>query len=400
MQTTSPESVGLSSRRLERIHAAMQRYVGEGKTAGVLTMVARGGKLAFCDAVGLMNIKARAPMADDAIFRIYSMTKPITSVAALILLEEGLFRLTDPVSDTIPARKGLKVLKFGSGGQMGLEDARREITIRDLFTHSAGFSYGFNDNDYLDELYRKQLWPKIDADDASLETLIGCLAEQPLAFQPGTAFRYSLSIDVLGRLVEVVSGRPLDAFFRERIFEPLGMDDTAFWVPPEKVSRFALNYGPDEKRPGKLKDIDPLRKSGYLRQGSFFSGGGGLVSTAHDYLRFCQMLLNGGALDGERILGRKTVELLRANHLPEGVYEDENRAYGFGLGGNVLIHAGRAPVMGTPGSWGWGGAAGTKFWIDWQEQLIGLLMQQIMPDTEPIGNTFKNLVYGALVDEG
>ncbi len=399
MQTIHPEAVGLSPERLGRIHTAMQRYIDQGKFAGILSLVVRRGKIAHCETFGFMNIKARKPMSPDAIFRIYSMTKPITSAEALMLLEEGFYRLVDPVSAYIPELKGLKVMAHPNGPVSDVVEAKREIMIRDLFTHSAGFSYGFDENDPLDKLYSKKVWPKIDNDDADLQTLIDTLAAMPLAFHPGTNYRYSLSIDVLGRLVEVISGKPFDEFLRQRIFEPLGMVDTSFWVPPEKVERFALNYGPDEKHPGKLKDIDPLKKSGYLRPGKFFSGGGGLVSTASDYVRFCQMLLNGGELEGERVLGRKTVELMRENHLPEGVYEDEHQAYGFGLGGNVLMHVNRAPVMGTKGAWGWGGAANTKFWIDWKEELIGLLMLQFMPsDQYPVGRDFQNLVYQALID--
>lgn len=399
METTQPEAVGLSTKRLGRIRPAMQRYVDQGKLAGILSLVSRQSKIAHCEAVGWMNIKAQTPMAYDTIFRIYSMTKPITSTAAMMLLEEGLFRLLDPVSAYLPELKGLKVMKHPGGSVTDLEDAKREISIRDLFTHSSGLSYGFDDNDSLDELYKKELWPKVDKPKTNLSTLISALSTAPLAFQPGTAFRYSFSIDVLGRLVEVISGLRLDHFFRQRIFEPLGMVDTGFWVPAEKAGRFAVNYGPDEKHPGKLKDIDPFKKSDYRRPNTFLSGGGGLVSTAGDYLRFCQMLLNGGTLDGERLLGRKTVELMRTNHLPDGIYEDEHRAYGFGLGGNVLLHVNRAPTLGTEGSWGWGGAANTKFWIDWKEQLIGILMLQFMPsDQYPVAKDFQNLVYQSLID--
>lgn len=399
MEITKPENVGFSTERLDRIRAGMQRYIDEGKTSGVLALVARGGKIAYAEQLGLMDIAANKPMAADAIFRIYSMTKPITSAAALMLMEEGRYRLTDPVSAYIPALKGMKVVAHEDKNGMVLEDLQDEIKIRDLFTHTAGFSYGFDANSALDNLYNKEFWPNIEKPGITLKAMIEALGKLPLANQPGKLFRYSVSIDVLGYLIEAISGVSFDVFLRQRVFDPLGMVDTDFWVPPEKVARFAINYGVDEKQPGKLKDIDPLAESHYLHPAQVPSGGGGLVSTASDYLRFCQMLLNGGELDGVRLLGRKTVELMRTNHLPAGKYEDANQAYGFGLGGNVLINVNRAPAMASEGSWAWGGAANTKFWIDWKEKLIGILMLQFMPpDTYPIGPDFQNLVYQALVD--
>lgn len=400
MEKVKPESVGFSSERLARIRLAMQRHLDQGRYAGMITLAVRRGKIAHFEQFGMMDLAAGKPMAPDAIFRIYSMTKPITSVAALMLMEEGLLHLNDPVSAFIPALKDLSVIARVEGDNVELEAVKNVMTIRHLFTHTAGFSYGFDENDYLDRLYQKQLWKKLqDTPGESLKDMIEALSTLPLRFQPGTRFHYSVSIDVLGHIVEIVSGLCLDEFFQQRIFEPLGMVDTAFWVGPEKAGRLAHNYGPDVENPGRLVDIDPHEKSNYLKPATFFSGGGGLVSTTFDYLRFCQMLLNGGELDGVRLLGRKTVELMRSNHLPAGIYEDANCANGFGLGGYVLLNPGYAPCMGSFGNWGWGGAAGTRFWLDFQEQLIGILMVQVMPsDLYPLGDQFQNLVYQALVE--
>jgi CubicO group peptidase (beta-lactamase class C family) len=397
MQQTHPESVGFCPERLARIQPVMQRYVDEGKFAGIQTLVARRGQVAHFASVGQMDIAAGRPMAEDAIFRIYSMTKPITSVAALMLVEEGRLRLFDPLSAYLPEFRSMKVVAGAQGDAFELVEALRPITIRDLFTHTAGFSYGFDENFPLDQHYRDKFWRPMQGRGANLKKMVGLLGDLPLAHQPGEAYRYSVAIDVLGYVVEVVSGLPFDAFLRQRIFEPLGMTDTGFWVPEEKQPRFALNYGPDEKKRGRLKDIDPLKRSEYTRPKTFFSGGGGLVSTTADYLRFCQMLLNGGSLDGARIIGRKTVDRMRTNHLPTGMYEDAARAFGFGLGGNVLLHPERYAALGTPGMWGWGGAANTKFWIDWKEDLIGILMTQFMPsDLHPVIVDYQNLVYQAL----
>jgi CubicO group peptidase (beta-lactamase class C family) len=400
MQTAQTISSGFSPERLARIRPVMQRYVGESKFAGGLTMVARRGQVFHLECFGLRDVQAGEPVEEDTIFRIYSMTKPITSVAVMMLLEEGCFRIDDPISQYIPAFKDMQVIARTAGKQAWLEDAAGPVTIHHLLTHTAGLSYGFDETDYLDGLYRKKLWARLDKlPAATLKDAVDILARLPLRFHPGTAFHYSFAIDVLGYLVEVVSGEPFDRFLRERIFDPLGMPDTGFWVPPEKAARLTHMYGPDEKNPGRLKDIDPHEKSDYTRPRTFFSGGGGLVSTAGDYLRFCQMLLNGGALDGVRLLGRKTVEYMLLNHLPNGVFLDQNPAMGFGLGGAVALNPAHSGSLNSPGCWGWGGAANTKFWIDPQEQLIGILMLQLMPsDLYPIATDFRNLVYQALVD--
>lgn len=400
MEKIKPEAVGFSAERLARIRPALQRYVDAGKIAGMVSLVARQGKIVHFDCVGRLDIKAHKPMDADAIFRIYSMTKPITSTAVMMLLEEGFLRINDPISSYIPELKELKVIARKTQEGVELEDARRPITIRDLLTHTAGFSYGFDQNDYLDRLYIQRLWRKFESQkNITLKDFVQELAGLPLAHQPGTVFHYSVAIDVLGYLVEIISGMRFDDFLRQRIFEPLNMVDTGFWVPPEKAHRLAVMYGPVEKKPGKLKDIDPAGKSQYLQETSFFSGGGGLVSTTMDYLRFCQMLLNGGELDGVRLLGRKTVETMRLNHLPAGVFEDANRAHGFGLGGYVTLYPERWHSMVSEGTWGWGGAANTKFWIDFKEQLIGILMLQFQPnDLYPVEQDYQNLVYQALVD--
>jgi CubicO group peptidase (beta-lactamase class C family) len=326
------------------------------------------------------------------------MTKPITSTAVLMLFEEGHFRLTDPVSRYIPAFKDVKVLDNTAGSGVRYVNIARPITIHDLLTHTAGLSYGFDDNVYIDDLYRKHVWGAQEANpDLTLEAFVGEIAKLPLAHQPGTLFRYSVATDVLGFLVQVVSGMPFDEFLKQRIFEPLGMVDTDFYVPPEKIERFAATYGPDEQ--GGLKVTDPLKTSRYARPTKNPSGGGGLVSTTSDYLRFAQMLLNKGELDGVRLLGRKTVELMTTNHLPDGVHPFDDAASGFGLGVSVLMDLGQSQMPGTVGNFGWGGAANTNFWIDPKEELIGILMLQFMPsDTYPVTPDFHILTYQALVD--
>ena len=396
MHITTPEAIGFSSERLARIVPAMQRYVDDKKLAGIVTLIARRGQVAHFEKVGWADIENNRPIQLDTIFRIYSMTKPITSVAVLILLEEGRLHIGDPVSRFIPAFKNVKVLDNSTGSGVRYIAPNREINLRDLLTHTAGLSYGMEENVYIDELYRTA-WAEMDKNpELTLEEFISAIAKFPLASQPGTAFRYSVATDVLGYLVQVVSGMPFEDFLKRRIFDPLGMADTAFYVLADKLDRFCANYGPNEQ--GGLKVIDPVNSLQYTRPPKCPSGGGGLVSTATDYWRFAQMLLNGGELDGARLLGRKTVEFMLANHLPPHLHPFDEAAYGFGLGGNVLLDLGKSPMLGSVGAFGWGGAANTNFWIDPHEQLIGVLMLQFMPsDTYPVKFDFRNLTYQALV---
>lgn len=357
------------------------------------------GQIVHFEACGMANIEANQPMALDTIFRIYSMSKPITSVAVLMLLEEGLIRLTDPVANYLPAFKSVKVLQQTPGEEDRLIDAATPITIHQLLTHTAGISYGWDNIPASDERY-KQLWERMsDNPEFTLANWAEAAAEIPLLFQPGTRYKYGMSTDMLGALVQAVSGLPFAEFLQQRIFAPLGMVDTAFHVPAQKLARFATNYGPDE--PSGLKVIDAPETSNFAKPTRNPSGGGGMVSTASDYLRFTQMLLNKGALGDIRLLGRKSVELMTTNAMPAGVYldNDATTGYGMGLGVAVMHDLGKVKHLGSNGTYGWGGAANTNFWVDPQEELIGILMLQFMPmDTYPMIADFQNLVYQALVD--
>jgi len=397
MDIATPETLGFSSQRLARINTVMQHYVDENKLAGIVTLVARRNEVVHLAKCGMADIDAGLPMEFDTLFRIFSMTKPITSTAVLMLYEEGRLRLTDPVSQYIPAFKDVKVLDYTEGSGVRQVDPVRPVTIRDLLTHTAGLSYGFDEGVYVDESVRKHVWTAMEANpDLTLEAFVAQVAKVPLAHQPGTRFRYSLATDVLGFLAQIISGMPFDDFLKRRIFEPLGMPDTDFWAPPEKIGRLAVCYGPAEG--GGLQATNPRTMMDYTRHPKIPSGGGGLVSTIVDYLRFCRMLLNKGELDGVRLLGRKTVELMTTNHLPDGVHPDDP-AYGFGLGVNVLMDLGKSQTLGSIGSFGWGGAANTNFWIDPVEELIGILMLQFMPsETYPVAPDFRILAYQALVD--
>ena len=396
MNIVKPESVGFSSSRLARINVAMQRYVDEQKLAGMVTLVARRGQVVHFEKFGMADREAGTPMALDTIFRIYSMTKPITSTAVLMLFEEGLLRLTDPVSRYIPAFGQVKVLDNTPGSGVRLVDPIRPITVRDLLTHTAGLSYGFDEGVYIDDLYRQHLWGPLEANpDLTPEEIVGAVAKLPLVSQPGTQYRYSFATDVLGYLVQVVAAMPFAQFLQQRIFEPLGMVDTDFWVPSEKLDRFAAVYSLDEL--GGLKVLDTPDINHYTHPTQCPSGGGGLVSTAGDYLRFAQMLAHKGELEDVRLLGRKTVELMMTNHLADGVYESPGQ--GFGLGGSVLLDLGKGQTLGSVGTFGWGGAANTNFWVDPKEEMLGILMVQFMPsDTYPVTPDYRILAYQALVD--
>ena len=385
--TASPEAVGLSSERLERIGNAIQKSVNDSRIAGGVSLVARNGQVAYFKAVGMADREAKKPMRTDSIFRICSMSKPITSVAVMMLYEEGRFTLNEPVSDFIPEFKDVKVLeppypqdKTSPPG--ATVAAKRPITIRHLLTHTSGLTYHWNDR-----VGRAYVEAGIGAGLLQQEGTIGDgvkkLARIPLLFQPGDAWEYSLADDVLGYLVEVVSGMPLDEFFRQRIFQPLGMKDTAFFLPDEKVPRLATayTYYPD-------KGLQPILENQVVKEGQFsysadypyrgprtyFSGGGGLCSTAEDYYRFCQMMLNGGELNGVRLLSRKSVELMSENHTQGKLQE-----MGYGLGFGVTSEPKFLTELGSVGSYYWGGFYYTSFVIDPKERLIAIFMGQLHP---------------------
>lgn len=392
----TPESVGMSSDRLARLHDAMQELVDQGRLAGITTMIARHGRIADFRTYGYRDIEAGDSMAEDAIFRIYSMSKPITGVALMILHEEGKFRLSDPVVRYIPEFADLKVATgWGEGGPI-LEDPSHPLTIRELMTHTAGFAYGIGDPHPADRLYASA---GVLDPGQTLHDMIQKLAGLPLRRQPGTGWVYSISVDIQGYLVEVLSGQPFDEFLQERIFDPLGMVDTGFHVPAEDHGRFAQVYGYDEA--GSLvpppDPEGPIESWPFLSPATFFSGGGGLVSTTIDYMRFCQMLLNGGELDGVRILSPTTVRLMATNHLPREVGE-YSPGQGFGLDFSVVLDPVEAGTF-SAGEYFWGGAAGTWFWIDPVEDLVFVGMIQQFGGRRPdVRSISRQLTYGALTE--
>lgn len=387
------ENTGLSAERLQRLSAAMQRYIDRGEVSGTVSLVARRGRIAYLDAQGFLDKESKKPMPADAIFRIASMTKPLTSVAVMMLFEEGRFLLSDPVSKYLPEFKDMKVqVELGPGTSVATRTipAEREITIQHLLTHTAGLMNAYSSASSI-------LYPKVAAERKPTDTIGDMtkrLAQLPLEFQPGTAWQYGPATDVLGRLVEVISGMSFDAFLGQRILDPLGMKDTQFYVPDGKVARLATNY-----TPGTGGGIKPTTGA-YAGRGSqvYFSGGGGLSSTAEDYFRFCQMLLNGGkTASGKRLLSRKTVELMTANHIGDLKLWPALAGNRFGLGFRVLTDLGAAGHLGSVGSYGWGGAFGTYFFIDPKEEMIGIFMVQIAPYTHlNIRQEFQNLATQAI----
>ena len=407
----TPEQVGLSAARLDRVRKWMHGWVDSGKLAGMVTCVLRKGELAFAEVYGKADLARDKPMRPDTIFRIYSMTKPLTSTAIMMLYEEGRFQLDDPISKFIPAFANPRVMVGGSRGKIETVPAEREINFRDLLTHTSGLTYGFMESNPVDAAYRaKEGGVDFQTADTSLKQLVERLAQLPLIAQPGKAWNYSVSTDVLGYLVEVISGQPFEKYLKEKVIDPLGMVDTDFHVPKEKHERFAANYsaGPPNGQGGaKLDLIDDPGKSRYLAPRKVNSGGGGLVSTAADYLRFCRFMLNKGELDGVRLLGRKTVELMTMNHLKGDMAdmgtprfsESTYTGIGFGLGFSVMIDPAKAYIAGTPGEFAWGGAASTAFWIDPVEDMAVVLRTQLMPSsTYPIRRELRVLTYQAIID--
>ena len=401
----SPDSgLGFCPDRLERIDAWMRRCVEAGQLAGLSVSVERHGRPAFFRAHGLADIARAKPFAADTITRLYSMTKPLTSVAAMMLYEEGRFQLDDPLARFLPEFGEMRVATGGSRARIETVPASRALTIRDLLTHTGGLTYGFMDATLVDALYRQH---GIDFQTSrdGLADLVARVAGQPLLAQPGAEWNYSVATDVLGHLVAVLSGIDFADFLRERVLRPLGMNDTDFFVPEDKHERFAAAYVFD--REGRLTLYDDAVGSRFLSRPPIASGGGGLVGTAPDYLRFCRFILNRGELDGVRLIGRKSVELMTANHLDGDLAamgqprfaESSYTGIGFGLGFSVMLDPARAQILGTPGEVAWGGLASTSFWIDPAEDLAVVLLAQRVPSSAlPIRRELRVLTYAALVD--
>ena len=416
MKTTNPDKLGLSKDKLNAMEDFFKdKYIQNGKLAGIQTLIARRGKVIHFESSGLRDVENNKKIEKDTIFRIYSMTKPITSVALMQLFEKGLFQLADPVSKFLPEFKNPKVFISGSYPHFMTRPADREISIRDLLTHTAGLTYGFHYRTNIDHAYRK-VWsgPRGDNTDFSfpplnLENFSQSIASLPLEFSPGDKWNYSVATDICGRLVEVLSGLTLDVYFSKHIFKPLKMKDTGFFIPKNKINRFASCYERTPKEYLKLQDTGD-NKSGYSSSPLHLSGGGGLVSTTQDYYNFCQMLLNGGTFEDKRILSRKTIELMTSNHLPENqdmvtmgsegsFSEIRYKGVGFGLGFGVNIDLADTQNSGSVGSYNWGGAASTFFWIDPEEELICILMTQLMPSGYyPIRMQMQSMVYSAFID--
>jgi CubicO group peptidase (beta-lactamase class C family) len=392
----SPESVGMSSERLKRIDTLMQRYIDDQMVAGTVTLVARKGKVVHFNAQGLKDVETNQPMRKDAIFRMASMTKPIASVALMMLYEEGWFQLDDPIANFLPEFSNMQVeIQAPDSSTLRLEPARTPITFTHVLTHTAGFQ-----NSYRGDIPAYQSTMSVKEGE-TLETWTQRLATLSLRYEPGTRWEYSQATSVVGRLVEVISGLTLEEFFQQRIFEPLGMKDTHFYLPEDSLPRFASLYGPDESNGNRMKltEVGDAQSTYFKGPRNFFSGSGGLVSTAADYVRFQQMMLNGGELDGVRLLGRKTVELIFKNHTGDLPLWLSGPGMGFGLGYSVVLDRAVAHTSDSEGAVSWGGAFGTIFWVDPEEELIAIMLTQIRPYSHlAIRETFHNVVNQAIVD--
>lgn len=399
---------GFDPARLVAIDRFFQnKYVGRGLLPNALTVIARGGKTVHTGVVGQADAARGKALEADTIFRIYSMTKPITSVAFMMLVEEGKVALDDPVYRFIPEWRNQAVYAGGFMETFRTTPVKRPMQMVDLLRHTSGLTYGFQQRTNVDAAYRKLGIGEI-VKSGTLDTMIEALAKMPLEFSPGEAFNYSVSTDILGYLVGKISGIPFERFLEERLFKPLGMKDTAFYVPPEKQARFAACYQPAPPWRGMALQDDP-ETSSYLKPPSLISGGGGLVSTAQDYLNFATMLLNGGELNGTRFLSPKTIQLMAANHLPGGkslvessvsmFTETGYAGVGFGLGFSVTMDPAATLLPGTAGDYAWGGAASTYFWIDPKEKLIVIFLTQLLPsDTYPMRRELRTLAYSAMTE--
>lgn len=405
--SASPEQVGMSTTALARVEAHLkQRYVDAGRLPGTRLLVYRRGEIMHSTAQGFADVERKVPVRDDTIFRIYSMTKPITTVAFMMLVEEGRVALDEPVHKYIPEWANLGVFQAGVTAPFLTKPPARPMQIIDLLRHTSGLTYGFQQRTNVDAAYRALKIGEVEKS-GTLTSMISDLAKIPLEFSPGDAWNYSVSTDVVGYLVEKIGGKPFEQFLQERIFDPLGMTDTSFFVPSDKAHRFAACYAADGKGGLTLQD-DPATSS-FLSPPSMISGGGGLCSTTADYLTFCRALLNGGALGDVRLLAPKTITLMTSNHLPGGrdltemsksMFSEASYAgIGFGLGFSVTMNPAKTMIPGSAGEYAWGGAASTAFWIDPAEQMIAIFMTQLLPSSAyPIRRELRTMTYSAITD--
>ncbi|MBR1141428.1 MULTISPECIES: serine hydrolase domain-containing protein [Bradyrhizobium] len=414
----SPDTVGMSKAALDRIDAHLRdRYVEAGRFPGTQFLVYRRGKIVHASSLGYADVERKVPVKDDTIYRIYSMTKPITSVAFMMLVEEGKVALDEPVAKYIPEWRNLGVFVAGTAPAFISRPPTRPMLIVDLLRHTSGLTYGFQQRSNVDAAYREA---KIGAVEkaGTLQSMIDDLARIPLEFSPGEAWNYSVSTDVIGYLVGKIADKPFEQFLKERIFDPLGMNDTDFHVPATKAHRLAACYSADAggalsfhaaDRKGGLTLQDDPATSSFLSPPDFISGGGGLCATTADYLTFCRALINGGEVGGVRLLGPKTLKLMTSNHLPGGVdlpalsrsmfAEAAYNGIGFGLGFSVTMDPAKTLIAGSPGEYAWGGAASTAFWIDPAEELITIFMTQVLPSNAyPIRRELRTMVYAAITE--
>lgn len=401
LEEVTPEKVGVSSERISRISSLSEEYVKSNKVPGIVTIVTRNGKIVYHEAFGKRGADDQSKMKKDDLFRIYSMTKPITAVAAMQLYEEGKFHLNDPVTKFIPEFENLKVLN----DEGVLVSSEERMTMQQLLTHTAGFSYGFNPNDMVDQKYgESKLWESKDLDDFTEK-----IAQLPLKFEPGTKWHYSIAVDLTGLIVERLSGKSLADYFQDHIFNPLGMKDTFFEVPKNKADRFLPNHYFDAStKSPKTVPVDPNSAMSNYDKVTLYSGGGGLVSTALDYMIFSECLRNGGVYNGKRILGPKTIQFMTKNHLEgslsntvnsgeDPLSKAQSNGFGFGLGFGIVTNSTNNKVIGSDGEYNWGGAAGTVFWIDPVEDLIVVSMIQLMSSPWSLREDLKVATYQALM---
>ena len=408
--TAAPQEVGLSAKRLERISTTTRQFIDEERLAGAVTVVARRGKVAYFEAYGMMDVETNKSMQKNTIFRIYSMTKPIAAAAVMMLCEEGKLELDVPASVYLPELGGLKVAKDADAERLALVEADRDVTVQDLMRHTAGFPGAARymaGQTAVDKYYRKVGLHRLH--ECNLQEMVARLGKIPLLYQPGSKWHYSIAADVLGRLIEVASGQSFDVFLAERVFQPLGMHDTGFYVPVEKIDRFAGMYGP--KPDGGLQTIDApeggtgnISKTSFIQKPKFLSAGGGLVSTAADFARFCLMLSGGGTFAGKRLMKAESVELMTRNHLPKHLIpldkkpEARYAGLGFGLGVSVRVQETDWVPASQVGEYGWIGGTSTEFWISPRDELVAITLAQHIPFSE-LSEKVKPLVYAAITSE-